>query len=108
MRADLIPDLLDFDPGRIIAQQVTSEKARLFREIIGRNLMIRTTASKRALVRGHSDDRAALAVLIQGFDVRERVIEFIECRATRFEVVQPLRPFIMDKACALSATSDHP
>src|SRR5215470_19469597 len=108
MRADLIPYLLDFNPGRIGAQQVAGEKARLFREIIGRKLMIHATASKRALMRGHTDDRAALVVLIQGFDVRERVIEFIECRAARFEVVQPLRPFIMDKACALSATSDHP
>ncbi|MBO0862389.1 MAG: hypothetical protein J2P21_28600 [Chloracidobacterium sp.] len=60
------------------------------------------------LVRGHSDDRAALVVLIQRFDIGERVIEIIKRRAARFEVVQPLCPVIMDKACALPATSDHP
>jgi len=35
-------------------------------------------------------------------------VHFIERRAARFEVVQPLCPFIMDKAYAFSATSDHP
>jgi hypothetical protein len=46
--------------------------------------------------------------LIQGFDARERVIEFIDGRAVRFEVVQPFCPFIMDKARALPAAVDHP
>src|SRR5688500_1998991 len=84
MRADLVPDLLDFNPGDISAEQVAGEKARLFRQIIGRKLTIYAATSKSALMRGHSDDRASLVVLIQGFDVRERIIEFIDGRAVRF------------------------
>src|SRR5262245_60748498 len=108
MRGDLVPDLLHFDPGRISAEQVAGEKARLFRQIISRKFMIHAATSESALMRGHTDDRASLVVLIQGFDVRERVIEFIDGYAVRFELVQPLRPFVMDKARALPATSDHP
>src|SRR5215831_10772491 len=73
MRGDLVPDLLDFNPGRISAEQVTGEKSRLFRQIIGCKLMIHAATSESALMRGHTDDRTALVVLIQGFDVRERV-----------------------------------
>ena len=36
------------------------------------------------------------------------VVEILGGRAFRLRVVRPLRPFIMDKACALSPTSDHP
>src|SRR5262249_34088813 len=101
MRADPIPDLLDFYPGRISAEQVAGQEARLFRQIIGSELMIHAATSESALMRGHTDDRAALVVLIQGFDVRKRVIEFIDGCAVRFEVVQPLCPFVLDKARAL-------
>jgi hypothetical protein len=59
-------------------------------------------------VRGHTDDRSAFVVLIEGFDIPEGVIEFINCRAVRLQVVQPFCPFIMDQACALPATSDQP
>src|SRR5262247_3299400 len=82
MHGDLDPDLLDFNPGRISAEQVASEKARLFRQIISRKFMIHAATSESALMRGHTDDRASLVVLIQGFDVRERVIEFIDGCAT--------------------------
>src|SRR6185369_8110902 len=76
MRVDLIPDFVDFNSGRISAEQVTSEKARLFRQIIGSKLMIRAATSESALMRGHTDDRAALVVLIQGFDMPEGVVGF--------------------------------
>src|SRR5262249_29747709 len=108
LRVDLFPEFLEFIPGCISAEQVAGEEARLFRQIIGRKFMIHAATSKSALMRGHTDDRAALVVLIQGFDVRERIIEFIDGCAVRFEVVQPLCPFVMDKARALSATADHP
>src|SRR5262249_33725963 len=88
LRVDLIPNLRDFNPGRIIAEQVAGQEARLFRQVIGRKLMIYAATSESALMRGHTDDRSALVVLIQGFDVRESVIEFIDCRAVRFELVQ--------------------
>jgi hypothetical protein len=43
------------------------------------------------------------------FNARPKVdVEFFGGRAFRLRVVQPLRPSIMDKACALWATSDHP
>src|SRR5262245_13123906 len=97
-----------FDPGRISAEQVSGEKARLPRQIVCRKLMIHAATSESALMLGHTDDRAALVVLIQGFDVRERVIEFIDGCAVRLQVIQPLRPFVMDKARAFPATADHP
>jgi hypothetical protein len=36
--------------------------------------------------------------LIQGFDLPESFVEFIDSRAVRFEVVQPLCPVIMDQS----------
>src|SRR5215475_7150328 len=79
-----------------------------FGQIIGRKLVIYAATSDSALVPGHSDDRATLVVLIQGFNLRERVIEFFEARPVRFKIVQPLCPFIAEKAGALSATADQP
>src|SRR5262249_29358666 len=38
----------------------------------------------------------------------EGVVEFFDGRAARFEVVQKLRPLIVDQSCVLPATSDHP
>src|SRR5262245_11165145 len=64
MRGDLVPELLHFDPGRISAEQVAGEKARLLRQIIGCNLMVHAATSESALMRGHTDDCAALVVLI--------------------------------------------
>jgi hypothetical protein len=69
MRVDLIPDFVDFNSGRISAEQVASEKARMFRQIIGRKLMIRAATCESALVRGHTDDRAALVVLFSFYSV---------------------------------------
>jgi hypothetical protein len=108
MRVDLIPDFVDFNSGRISAEQVASEKARMFRQIIGRKLMIRAATCESALVRGHTDDRAALVVLVQGFDMPEGVVEFLDGRAVRLQVVQPLCPVIVDQARALPVTTDHP
>jgi hypothetical protein len=108
MRVDLIPDFVDFNSGRISAEQVASEKARMFRQIIGRKLMIRAATCESALMRGHTDDRAALVVLIQGFDMPEGVVEFLDGRAVRLQVVRPLSLVIVDQACALPATTDHP
>jgi hypothetical protein len=42
----------------------------MFRQIIRRKLMVHSATSKRALMRGHTDDRAALVVLIQGFHMQ--------------------------------------
>ena len=46
-----------------------------FRQIIVRELMIHPAAADRALVSGHTNDRAALVVLIQRLDICERVPE---------------------------------
>src|SRR5262245_33736574 len=108
MRVDLIPDHLNVDSGRISAEQVADEKARLLGKIFGRKLMIHTATSESALMRGHTDDRAALVVLVQGFDMPEGVVEFLDGRAVRLQVVQTLCPFIMEQTCALSASSNHP
>src|SRR5262245_56880635 len=59
MRVDLNPDLLDFNPGRISAEHVAGEKARLFWQIIGRKLMIHAATSESALMRRHTNNRAA-------------------------------------------------
>src|SRR4029434_8706820 len=101
MRGDLIPDLLHFDPGRISAEQVAGEESRLFRQIIGRKLMIHAATSESALMRGHTDDRAALVVLIKGFDMPEGLIEFLDGRAVRLKVAQQSCPFIIGKTSAL-------
>src|SRR5262245_62710384 len=63
LRVDLIPNLRDFNPGRIIAEQVAGQEARLFRQVIGRKLMIYAATSESALMRGHTDDRTALVAL---------------------------------------------
>src|SRR5262249_51523973 len=76
MRGDLDPDLLDFYPGRISAEQVASEKARLFRQIIGRKFMIHAATSESALMRVHTDDRASLLVFIQRFHLPQHLIVF--------------------------------
>jgi hypothetical protein len=60
--------------------------------------MIRAATCESALVRGHTDDRAALVILVQGFDMPEGVVEFLDGRAVRLQVVQPLRPLIMSQA----------
>src|SRR5215475_2181288 len=51
MRGDVDPDLLDFNPGRISAERVAGEEARLFRQIIGRKLMIHAATCESALMR---------------------------------------------------------
>src|SRR5262249_27373291 len=108
MRVDLLPDLLDFNNGRISADQVAGEKARLFRQVIGRKLTIHASTGDCAIMRCHTDDRASLVVLLQGFEMPEGGVEFCDGRAARFEVVQKLRPLIVDQSCVLPATSDHP
>jgi hypothetical protein len=60
---------------------------RPFGQILGRKLTIYAATSDSALVRGHTDDRAALIVLIQRFDISECVVEFFEARAVRFQIV---------------------
>src|SRR5262245_8556742 len=108
LRVDVVPDHMDFDAVRVCPTQVACEMAGPFGQIIGRKLVIHAATSDSALVPGHTDDHAALVVLIQGFNFRERVIELFEARPASFEVVQPLCPFIIGKTSALLTTADQP
>src|SRR6266511_693049 len=60
MRVDVAPDLIDFDAVRVSPSQITSEMTGLFRQIIGRKLMIYAATSYSALMRGHMDDGAII------------------------------------------------
>lgn len=73
LRVDLVPDLIDFDTVLVGPSQVSCEMTHPFGQIIGRKLTIYAATSDSALVRGHTDDRAALISPSSQIALRQRM-----------------------------------
>src|SRR5262245_12066987 len=108
LRVDVIPDLIDFDAVRVGMSQITRDMTRLFWQTIGCKLMIQAAAGDSALVRGHTDDRAVLAILIHRFRRVDDIVQLFATHASGEEKFQPLAMPILREARRLAAGANHP